>query len=143
MSLQPGETKDVPFTWYGYTAGAESLTCSPLLPAALNDIADQVVNADGATSDAVEWTYAEEVEEAPIIIYVVVVVGFVGLAFFVASQTRKQQKDYDLHDPTEAAPVEVEDDPEHGATAVDDDEESDESEGEASASIYDLNEADA
>ena len=103
-----------------------------------------MVNADGSTSGAVEWTYAEEVEEAPIIIYVVVVVGFVGLAFFVASQTRKQQKDYDLHDdPTEAAPVEVEDDPEHGATAVDGDDESDESEGEASASIYDLNEADA
>ena len=143
VSLQPGETKDVPFTWYGYTAGAESLTCSPLLPAALNDIADQVVNADGATSEAVEWTYAEEVEEAPIIIYVVVVVGFVGLAFFVASQARKQEKDYDLHDPTEAAPVEVKDDSEHGATAVDNDDESDESEGEASASIYDLNEADA
>ena len=81
-------------------------------------------------------------EEAPIIIYIVVVVGFVGLAFFVASQTRKQEKDYDLHDPTQAAPVEVEDDPEHGASAVNGDDESDESEGEASASIYDLNEAD-
>ena len=40
------------------------------------------------------WEYAEEVEEAPIIIYTVVTIGFVALALFVASQARRSDKDY-------------------------------------------------
>ena len=30
VSLAPGETKDVPFTWYAYTAGEATLNCKPL-----------------------------------------------------------------------------------------------------------------
>ena len=34
VSLAPGESKDVPFTWYAYRAGEATLNCKPLLPAA-------------------------------------------------------------------------------------------------------------
>ena len=70
VSLTSGESKDVPFTWYAYRAGEAALTCKPLLPSALDGIADLVVDADGATSPVVTWEYAVEVEEAPLIIYI-------------------------------------------------------------------------
>ena len=94
VSLAPGETKDVPFTWYVYSAGDAALTCKPLLPSALNTIADLVVDADGATSSMVTWEYAEEVEDAPILIWMAAIAGFMALALFVASQNRKQEKEY-------------------------------------------------
>ena len=94
VSLAPGEEKDVPFTWYAYTAGEAALTCKPLLPTALNEITEDVVDLTGATSPSVMWEYAEEVEEAPVIIYTAMAIGFVALALFVASQTRRNEKDY-------------------------------------------------
>lgn len=94
VSLAPGETKDVPFTWYVYSAGDAALTCKPLLPSALNGIADLVVDADGATSSMVTWEYAEEVEDAPILIWIAAIAGFMALALFIASQNRKQEKEY-------------------------------------------------
>lgn len=94
VSLAPGETKDVPFTWYVYSAGDAALTCKPLLPSALNTIADLVVDADGATSSMVTWEYAEEVEDAPILIWMAAIAGFMALALFIASQNRKQEKEY-------------------------------------------------
>ena len=94
VSLAPGEETDVPFTWYAYTAGEAALTCKPLLPTALNDITEDVVDLTGATSPSVMWEYAEEVEEAPILIYMAVVIGFMALALFVASQARRSEKDY-------------------------------------------------
>ncbi|MDP6200363.1 MAG: CARDB domain-containing protein, partial [Candidatus Poseidonia sp.] len=94
-SLGVGETKQVPFTWYAYQAGDEALNCKPLLPAALDNIANVVVNADGADSQTVTWEYVEEVEEAPLVIYIVVALGFMVLALVVASQAKAQrEKEY-------------------------------------------------
>jgi hypothetical protein len=98
VSLAAGETKEVPLSWYAYDSGESALTCKPLLPANLNDISSMVVNLDGATSDTITWEYAEEVEETPIIIWLMALLGFAGLALFVASQSRKQQKTYVDHE---------------------------------------------
>ena len=97
VSLAPDETKDVPFTWYVYSAGDAALTCKPLLPSALNGIADLVVNAEGATSSMVAWEYGEEIEDAPILIWMVAVAGFMALALFIASQSRKERKEYAIY----------------------------------------------
>ena len=97
VSLAPDETKDVPFTWYVYSAGDAALTCKPLLPSALNGIADLVVNGDGATSPMVAWEYGEEIEDAPILIWMVAVAGFMALALFIASQSRKERKEYAIY----------------------------------------------
>ena len=135
VSLAPGETKDVPFTWYVYSAGDAALTCKPLLPSALNDIADLVVDADGATSSMVTWEYAEEVEDAPILIWIAAIAGFMALALFIASQNRKQEKEYVTYaDSDEEVPAEgLEEDAEDA-----EDEESEETDEASTSSIYDV-----
>ena len=90
VSLKAGESKDVPFTWYMYQAGDVTLTCKPLLPTALNGISTLVVDATGADSEIVTWEYEEEIEEFPLIIWIVVALGFAGLALVIATQARKQ-----------------------------------------------------
>ncbi|MED5567679.1 MAG: CARDB domain-containing protein, partial [Candidatus Thermoplasmatota archaeon] len=169
VSLAPGEEKDVPFTWYAYTAGEAALTCKPLLPTALNEITEDVVDLTGATSPSVMWEYAEEVEEAPIIIYTAMAIGFVALALFVASQTRRNEKDYATytedevwitHEHVEAGeegeddddvPV-ADDSAEEASDAEDaedeepeglDEEDSDENAEKESTSVYDFQESDA
>ncbi len=84
VSLVSGNTTKVPISWWANTDGAQQLTCKPFLPTLLEPIADLVVDMDGATSDEVSWTYAEESEDAPLIIYAVVVIGFVALGFFIS-----------------------------------------------------------
>ena len=154
VSLAPGETKDVPFTWYVYSAGDAALTCKPLLPSALNGIADLVVDADGATSSMVTWEYAEEVEDAPILIWIAAIAGFMALALFIASQSRKQEKEYVTYaesdeDADDAEDEEPEDEPkeeaekeaEEGSNEGGDDaeeEESEETDEALTSSIYDL-----
>jgi hypothetical protein len=90
VSLTAGESKDVPFTWYMYEAGDAMLTCKPLLPSALNGISTLVVDTTGADSEIVTWEYEEEIEEFPLIIWIVVALGFGGLALVIATQARKQ-----------------------------------------------------
>ena len=127
-SLGVGETKQVPFTWYAYAAGEETLNCKPLLPDALNGIADRVVEPSGSFSETVQWEYAEEIEEAPLLIYIALVIGFVALALIVAAQARTQQgsKDYALDG-------HVEDD----VTAADEDAPAEDDE-QSTSSVYDL-----
>ena len=135
VSLAPGETKDVPFTWYVYSAGDAALTCKPLLPSALNGIADLVVDADGATSSMVTWEYAEEVEDAPILIWIAAIAGFMALALFIASQNRKQEKEYVTYaDSDEEVPEEGSEEDAEDA----EDEESEETDEASTSSIYDV-----
>jgi hypothetical protein len=88
VSMAAGESKQVPITWYVYEAGDAELTCRPLLPTALDGIADLVAEANGTTSTAVTWENAVEAEEAPLVIYAAVVIGFALLALFAATQMR-------------------------------------------------------
>tara|TARA_B100001564_G_scaffold44070_1_gene31553 strand:- start:1102 stop:2883 length:1782 start_codon:yes stop_codon:yes gene_type:complete len=135
VSLAPGETKDVPFTWYVYSAGDAALTCKPLLPSALNGIADLVVDADGATSSMVTWEYAEEVEDAPILIWIAAIAGFMALALFIASQSRREEKEYVSYAESDDAEDEESEDEPKEETEEGSDEETDEA---STSSIYDL-----
>ncbi len=144
VSLTAGESKDVPFTWYMYEAGDATLTCKPLLPSALNGISSLVVDTTGANSEIVTWEYEEEIEEFPLIIWIVVALGFAGLALVIATQARKQtaaksyttyEEDLESDDGQEEAVAE--ETPEESEEAED---ETDEDEGveEKVSSIYDL-----
>ncbi|MEL0312366.1 MAG: CARDB domain-containing protein [Candidatus Poseidoniales archaeon] len=139
VSLAPGESKDVPFTWYAYIAGEATLNCKPLLPTALNDIADDVVDLTGATSPVVTWEYTVEEEDAPILIFIAVAVGFVAVALFIAAQRRPEEKAYatqhDTYETVDSADVQEED----GEMDIPETE-STETEGEEAPtkSIYDL-----
>ena len=102
VSLNAGETKQVPFTWYAYEAGDKAITCKPLLPTLLNEISDMVVNLDGATSTDIAWEYADEEEDSPLIIYLALVLGIAALVLFTVAQTRGNQKTYQNHQAVEA-----------------------------------------
>ncbi|MGB0378605.1 MAG: CARDB domain-containing protein, partial [Poseidonia sp.] len=143
VSLAPGESKDVPFTWYAYTAGEATLNCKPLLPTALNDIADEVVDLTGATSPVVTWEYTVEEEDAPILIFIAVAVGFVAVALFIAAQRRPEEKAYTTqHETYEAVEnIDVEEEDSHEDTeeeSTEDAGEDDEGEEAPTKSIYDL-----
>jgi len=94
VSLGAGESKEIPFTWYVYTSGEATLTCKPLLPTALDGIAGAVHDDAGAASEPVTWSYEEEVEEFPLIILIVVLVGFGGLALYISAQSKKTREDF-------------------------------------------------
>ncbi len=110
VSLGAGESKEVPFTWYVYAAGEATLTCRPLLPNPLAVIGEDVHDASGSASEPVTWSYEEEVEEFPLIILIVALIGFGGLALFIAAQSRKEQKAVpQLNDPVHSAEDEAKD----------------------------------
>jgi hypothetical protein len=121
-----------------------------LLPSALNGISDLVVDATGAESAIVTWEYQEEIEEFPLMIWIVAIAGFMGLALVIASQSRKvaEAKSYTAH---EEASIEDDETPEaddDGAedeeaeveenAEADDEEVPEEMEEESTSSIYDL-----
>ena len=144
VSLTAGESKDVPFTWYMYEAGDATLTCKPLLPSALNGISTLVVDTTGADSEIVTWEYEEEIEEFPLIIWIVVALAFAGLALVIATQARKQAtaKSYTAYEEGQDGDggqeeVVAEETPEASEEA---EEETDDDEGveEKTSSIYDL-----
>ena len=155
-SLAAGEVKTIPVTWYVYEDGPQTLTCKPLLPTALDNVANQVSNLSGVDSEPVVWTYAEETEDTPIIIWLVAIVGFMGLALMVASQRREGEKDYtdnSVHsdaehmdgsnpgenEENESKDVDAEEETEEDASQGDDAEnEVEEGDDESTDSIYDL-----
>ena len=94
VSLGAGESKEIHFTWHVYTSGEATLTCKPLLPTALDGIAGAVHDDAGAASEPVTWSYEEEVEEFPLIILIVVLVGFGGLALYISAQSKKTREDF-------------------------------------------------
>jgi hypothetical protein len=91
VSLAAGETKDVPLSWYDYTAGERSLTCKPLIPSAFNDITDLVADQSGATTETITWEYVAEAEDSPMFIFIIAALGFGGLAVVVAAQVKKER----------------------------------------------------
>ena len=142
-SLAAGEVKDIPVTWYVYADGSQTLTCTSFLPVALNEVANEVANLDGAASDPVVWTYAEETEDAPLIIWAVAIAGFMALALWIASQRRQQEKEYSSHPIESQREAEQKVHPEENKSAeAEEDEPSqaevEETEEESTESVYDL-----
>ena len=112
VSVDAGGSTEVPVTWYAYEAGDLELTCRPFLPNALSALSDEVADMDGMTMAPINWQYADEVEDAPILIWAtaVVVFGAIALGVARASKGRIAAKDYgtDVTDLTqETAEVET------------------------------------
>lgn len=105
VSVDAGGSTEVPVTWYAYEAGDLELTCRPFLPNALSALSDDVADMDGLTMAPINWQYADEVEDAPILIWAtaVVVFGAIALGVARASKGRMSAKDYgtDVTDLTE------------------------------------------
>lgn len=90
--VAPGESKDVPVSWWHYTDEATTLNCKFLYPDVLEAVSDLIADEAGQTSSEVSWTTAEEVEELPILLYGIIIAIVVGLGVFVALGSRRLQK---------------------------------------------------
>ena len=115
--VAPGESKDVPVSWWHYTDEATTLNCKFLYPDVLEAVSDLIADEAGQTSSEVSWTTAEEVEELPIVLYGIIIAIVVGLGVFVALGSRRLQK-------KEYMESEEEHDDEHEDDDDDDDDES-------------------
>ena len=93
--VEPGETKDVPITWYHYSDEAVQLNCKFLYPDVLEPVSNLIASEAGTSSGEVSWTTAEEVDELPIILYAAIILMVVIFASVIAVQSRKQMsKEY-------------------------------------------------
>jgi len=89
-AVEPGQTKDVPITWYHYSDEAVSLNCNFLYPDVLDPVSSLIADQAGTSSGEVSFTTAEEVEDLPIILYGVIVFMVVTFAAFIAARARKE-----------------------------------------------------
>ena len=93
--VAPGESKDVPVSWWHYTDEAATLNCRFFYPDVLEAVSNLIADEAGETSSEVSWTTAEEVEELPILLYGMIIAIVVGLGVFVALSSRRlQEKEY-------------------------------------------------
>ncbi len=88
-AVEPGQTKDVPITWYHYSDEAVQLTCDFLYPDVLEPVKQLIATESGTTSSEVSWT-TDEVEGFPIILYAVIVLVVAILAAATAIGARKE-----------------------------------------------------
>ena len=93
-AVEPGQTKDVPISWYHYEDGAAQLTCKFLYPDVLEPVSNLIASDAGMTSGEVSFTTAEEVEELPIILYAIIIVMVVVFAgdYCDSSNQRRLQR---------------------------------------------------
>tara|TARA_B100000459_G_scaffold15516_1_gene8027 strand:- start:15146 stop:16741 length:1596 start_codon:yes stop_codon:yes gene_type:complete len=105
-AVEPGQTKDVPITWYHYSDEAVQLTCDFLYPDVLEPVKQLIATESGTTSSEVSWT-TDEVEGFPIILYVAIVLVVAILAAATAIGARKEIAKQDVVE-TLSAPEENE-----------------------------------
>ena len=102
-ALEPGQTKDVPITWYHYSDEAAQLTCTFLYPDVLEPVSNTIASEVGTSSSEVSFTTAEGVEEFPIVLYLVIVSIVVIFAVSIAVKaTRKETSKQYLAEETQA-----------------------------------------
>ena len=77
VSLEVGESKKIPTTWWANASGSKALTCKALVPIGFNSLADNLASSSGATSSEISFKDAEDTEDAPIIIYAALLVFIV------------------------------------------------------------------
>ena len=95
-AVEPGETKDVPITWYHYSDEAVQLNCNFLYPDVLEPLSNLIATEAGMTSGEVSWTTAEEVEELPIVLYAVIILMVVVFAGVIAARARTEIAKQDI-----------------------------------------------
>ena len=95
-AVEPGETKDVPITWYHYSDEAVQLNCNFLYPDVLEPMSSLIASDAGTTSGEVSWTTAEEAGELPILLYAGVILAVVVFAAVIAVRARQEISKQDV-----------------------------------------------
>ena len=90
VSLDAGESKDVPAVWYANSSGAKTLNCKVSIPSFFNSLAEDLTSVAGTDSDAVSFKLAEDREDAPIILYsAIVIIIIIGTLIFTRVSANK------------------------------------------------------
>ena len=90
VSLDAGESKDVPAVWYANSSGAKTLNCKVSIPSFFNSLADDLTSVAGTDSDAVSFKLADDREDAPIILYsAIVIIIIIGTLIFTRVSANK------------------------------------------------------
>ena len=90
VSLDAGESKDVPAVWYANSSGAKTLNCKVSIPSFFNSLAEDLTSVAGTDSDPVSFKLAEDREDAPIILYsAIVIVIIIGTLIFTRVSANK------------------------------------------------------
>ena len=95
-AVEPGETKDVPITWYHYSDEAVQLNCNFLYPDVLEPVSSLIASDAGTTSGEVSWTTAEEAGGLPILLYAGVILAVVVFAAVIAIRARQEISKQDV-----------------------------------------------
>ncbi len=95
-AVEPGETKDVPITWYHYSDEAVQLNCNFLYPDVLEPVSNLIASDAGTTSGEVSWTTAEEAAELPILLYAGIILAVVVFAAVIAVRARQEISKQDV-----------------------------------------------
>jgi hypothetical protein len=88
---------DIPLTWRMGSDGAHVLSCGiiDLSGTPLEAVEDLVTGDTGVTGAEVSWTYAEEVEETPMVTIVIALfvflLGVAGIARVAAARTNEEE----------------------------------------------------
>ena len=102
VTLAPGESKDIPTTWYANSSGAKSLNCKPLILPKFNTLAEDLGQIVGTESELVSFKDAEDSEDMPIILYgAIVIVIVIATMMFSRISAKKlteteEEKDYTI-----------------------------------------------
>ncbi|MBV19038.1 MAG: hypothetical protein CMA56_04150 [Euryarchaeota archaeon] len=105
--LAAGSEMDIPLTWRMPNDGAHALACGIIdLSGTPLEAVEDLVTADiGVTGAEVSWTYAEEVEETPMVTIVIALfvflLGVAGIARVAAARTGQEGEDMDEEDAVE------------------------------------------
>ena len=102
VTLAPGESKEIPTTWYANSSGAKSLNCKPLILQKFNTLSEDLGQTVGTESELVSFKDAEDSQDMPIILYGAIVIAIViGTVIFSRISAKKiteteQEKDYTI-----------------------------------------------
>ena len=106
VSLDAGESKDVPAVWYANSSGAKTLNCKVSIPSFFNSLADDLTSMAGTDSDAVSFKLAEDREDAPIILYsAIIIIGTLIFTRVSANKLNAVDESEELEDDEEVSDV--------------------------------------
>ena len=100
VTLAPGESKEIPTTWYANSSGVKSLNCKPLILQKFNTLSEDLGQTTGTESELVSFKDAEDSEDLPIILYgAIVIVIVIATVIFSRISAKKlteteEEKDY-------------------------------------------------
>ena len=107
VSLLPGETKEIPTTWYANSSGAKILNCKALIPPMFNSLAEDLSRSTGTESEPVSFKDPEDSEDAPLILFAAIIIFIItGTIIFSRISAKKltqvdDDKDYTIPEENE------------------------------------------